>query len=120
MLERIHPSPDNILAFSARQKVTDEDYKSMLIPSVENQIKANGKVRFVYLIGPEFEGFEAKAALDDALLGLHHWRDFERVAIVTDKDWIANTMRIFLPLMPAKAKLFNINQLQDALNWAAA
>jgi len=29
-------------------------------------------------------------------------------------------MRIFLPLMPAKAKLFNIDELQDALNWAAA
>ncbi len=84
------------------------------------KITAEGKVRLVYAIGPEFEGFDAKAALDDALLGLAHWRDFEKIAVVTDRDWITDAMRMFLPLWPAKTKLFTIDQMQDALDWAAA
>ncbi|WP_323036428.1 STAS/SEC14 domain-containing protein [Pararhodobacter sp.] len=120
MLEHVKTAANTVLAFRAVGKVTDEDYTSILIPAVEEQIKSQGKARFVYVIGPEFEGFEAKAMLDDALFGLHHWRDFERIALVTNHDWIANTMRIFLPLMPAKTEIFHTNELTDAVAWAAA
>ncbi|MCB1369228.1 MAG: STAS/SEC14 domain-containing protein [Rhodobacteraceae bacterium] len=120
MLERIKTSSDAVLAFRAIGKITDEDYKSALIPAVEDQIMALGKARFVYVIGPEFESFGGGAMLDDALFGLHHWRDFERIAVVTDRDWITNAMRIFAPLMPAKTKLFHTDELNDALAWAAA
>lgn len=120
MFERITPAPDNVLAIKAIGQITDEDYKTFLIPEVEDQIKTHGKVRLVYVIGPEFEGYDVKAALDDAFLGLHHWKDFERIAVVTDRDWISKAMRIFMPLLPAKKKLFGIDQINDALKWAAS
>lgn len=120
MLERIKSSSKDVLAFRAVGKVTDEDYKSALIPAVEDQIRTQGKARFVYVIGPEFECFGSEAMLDDALFGVKHWRDFERIALVTDRDWIANAMRIVMPLMPAKTKLFHTDELKDALAWAAA
>lgn len=120
MLERMKTATNDILAFRAVGKITDEDYKSALIPAVEEQIRTQGKARLVYVIGPEFESFGGKAMLDDALFGVKHWRDFERIALVTDRDWIANTMRIFMPLMPARTKLFHTDELKDALAWAAA
>jgi len=120
MLERIETSSNDVLAFRAVGKITDEDYKSALIPAVEDQISTQGKARFVYVLGPEFTGFGGKAMLDDALFGVTHWRDFERIAVVTDRDWIANTLRIFMPLMPARTKLFHTDKLKDALAWAAA
>lgn len=120
MLERIVPTASTVLAFRAVGKITGEDYKSTLIPALDAQITAQGKARFVYVIGPEFEGFEAGAMLDDALFGVTHWRDFERIAVVTDHDWIANGMRMFMPLLPAKTKLFKAGEQSDALTWAAA
>ncbi|MCB1310809.1 MAG: STAS/SEC14 domain-containing protein [Sedimentitalea sp.] len=120
MLEPMESSSNGVLAFRAVGKITDEDYKSALIPAVEDQIKTQGKARLVYVIGPEFESYGGKAMLDDALFGVKHWRDFERIAVVTDRDWIANAMRIFMPLMPAQTKLFHTNELKDALAWAVA
>ena len=120
MLERIKSTSPNVLAMRAVGKITDEDYKTVLIPAVESQIQAQRKVRFVYVIGPEFESFSMQAMLDDALFGLHHWRDLERVAVVTDRESIAHAMRIFMPPLPAKSKVFHTDQLKDALAWAAA
>ena len=120
MLEPIQNAPANVLALRAVGKIEDGDYKSVLIPAVELQIKTFGKVRLVYELGSEFEGFSAKAALDDALLGLDHWQDFERIAIVTDRTWIADALRLFLPLLPAKSKLFTTDHRQAALDWAGA
>ncbi|MFZ1469280.1 MAG: STAS/SEC14 domain-containing protein [Paracoccaceae bacterium] len=119
MLERLHTAPDNVLVFKASGRITDEDYKTVLIPAIEDRIKTDGKIRFVYVIGPECGGVDAGAVLDDALFGLHHWRDFERIGIVTDHDWIARAMRMFMPLMPARTRLFGIDQMQAALSWAA-
>lgn len=120
MLEHIQSAHGNLLAIRAVGRITDTDYKTVLIPEIELRIKEDGKVRFVYVLGPEFEGYGAKAAMDDVLLGLHHWRDFERLAIVTDRDWIANGMRIFMPLMPARTRVFGMDEMQEALDWAAA
>lgn len=119
MFQRIQSAPATILAVRAVGKITDEDYKTMLIPAVEYRIKTDGKVRLLYEIGHEFEGFDPQAALDDAQLGLTHWEDFERVAIVTDREWIANAMRLFMPFQPAKMKLFSVEHLEEAMTWAA-
>lgn len=120
MLKRIEPTANGVLAFKAVGKITAEDYKSTLIPALEEHIKAHGKARFVYVVGPEFEGFEAGAVMDDALFGLTHWRDFERIAVVTDHDWIAAGVRMFMPLIPAETRLFTADKQTDALTWAAA
>ena len=120
MLKRIVSAPKNVLAVKASGTLTDSDYKTVLIPAVEEQIKAAGKIRLVYEIGPEFDGFDAGAAMDDALLGLKHWREFEKIAVVTDHAWLANTVRLFLPLFPKQTKLFAIGQAKEAIAWAAA
>ena len=120
MLEHISPTPQNVLAVKAVGKITEEDYRSVLIPAIEDQIAAQGKARFVYVIGPEFDSFALGAMVQDALLGLHHWRDLERLAVVTDRDWIANAMRLIAPLIPAQTRNFDAGQLNEALAWAAA
>jgi hypothetical protein len=119
MLEHITPTPENVLAVKASGTVTGSDYKTVLIPAFEKQAKA-GKVRLVYEVGPECDGFDASAALNDAALGLGHWRDFEKVAIVTDRAWIAHAVHMLMPLFPAETKLFRIGQTRDAVAWAAA
>lgn len=120
MFTRIANAPPNVLAIRAMGRITDDDYRSMLVPAIEQQIRTVGKIRLVYVIGAEFEGFDMMAAMDDALLGIHHWKDFEKVAVATDRDWIANGVRMMGPLLPAKTRIFDVAQMQDALDWAAA
>ena len=119
MFERIDNVPENVIAMRAVGKITDTDYKDVLVPAIEAQIQMVGKVRLVYVLGSAFDSFTAHAAMDDAMLGMHHWKDFKKVAVVTNCDWIQKAVRIFLPLFPARTKLFQENQLANAIDWAA-
>ncbi|MBM2293188.1 STAS/SEC14 domain-containing protein [Sulfitobacter pseudonitzschiae] len=119
MFELIQPTPPNLIAVKAVGKIEDADYKTVLALAVDKMVAEQGKARLVFEIGDEFDGFTAHAVLDDAALGIEHWRDFEKIALVTDHSWIAGAVRMFAPYMPAQVKLFGLPQRDDALAWAA-
>ncbi len=66
MINTIGGLPDNVVAFEAEGKVSASDYESILIPAVEAATKGDDKARFLLMFGPDFDGYEAEAALDDA------------------------------------------------------
>lgn len=51
-----------MLAFRAVGKVEASDYENVLTPAIEVAISEHGKVRLVYELGPEFEGYSSSAA----------------------------------------------------------
>jgi hypothetical protein len=51
---------------------------------------------------------------------VEHPTRWERVAVVTDVDWIVQMMRLFSFLMPCPAKLFPTSELAQANAWIIA
>jgi len=122
MLEIIEGLPDNAVGFTAKGNVTAEDYETVLIPAVEEKLKKHEKVRLLYHLGEEFERFEAGAMWDDAKVGLGHITDWEKIAIVTDVNWIQQAGKIFgfaIETMSASGdvKVFHNSELEDAIKW---
>ncbi len=122
MLELIQGLPDNALGFSAKGKVTSKDYETILIPAVEEKLKNNDKVRLLYHLGNEFGGFEAGAMWDDAKVGLAHITEWEKIAIVTDVNWIKEAGKIFRfanesLLVTGQVKVFSNEELDIAITW---
>ncbi len=117
MLERMQGLPDNVLGVEAKGKVTGTDYESLLIPAVEEILERHGRMRFLYLLGNEFEGFDAKAVWDDAKVGLRHIRSWERVAVVTDVEWIRTMVKAFGFVMPGDIRVFGNRELAEARQW---
>ncbi|MGB2176790.1 MAG: STAS/SEC14 domain-containing protein, partial [Hyphomonas sp.] len=105
MFKRIPSAPPGIVAFQAEGKITDSDYKTILVPAVDAAIKEHGKARILIRFGPEFGTYTAHAMLDDAVFGTAHYTAFERIAMVTDIGWLANSMRFFAPLIPGKMRV---------------
>jgi hypothetical protein len=119
MIERIEPAPDGVIAFRAVGKVEAEDYHEVLTPAIEAAIAEYGKVRIVYELGPEFDGYSAGAAWEDMKLWTPHLSKWERCAVVTDHRLIADAIRAFSMLMPGEVKVFPVANLDQALGWAA-
>lgn len=117
MIEIMQSMADNIVAVSASGKVTGEDYENVLIPEIERVLKSNKKIRVIYVLGPEFSGFTAGAMWDDAKIGLRHLTAYEKVAVVTDVNWVVNAMKFFSFLMPCPMKIFGNDRLQEAKTW---
>lgn len=120
MLEVIVGFPENVVAISAKGKVTGKDYESVLIPAVEKALAHHERIRFLYRVGSEFAGFTAAALWDDAVVGLRNRKAFERVAVVTDLHWLADAVKALGFLVSCPVKVFGDNELDHAKAWVAA
>jgi hypothetical protein len=117
MIEQIPDLPDNVLGFTAKGTVTSDDYESVIIPAVEKLFSRQSKVRFLYHLGEEFTGFEAAAMWDDTKLGLKHLTGWERMAVVSDVEWIRAAVKIFGLAMPGHVRVYHNDALSDAKQW---
>ena len=122
MLELIEGLPDNALGFTAKGNVTSEDYETVFIPAVEEKLKKHENVRLLYHLGNEFEKFEAGAMWDDAKVGLGHITNWEKIAIVTDVNWIEQAGKIFgfaieTMSVSGDVKVFHNSELEEAIKW---
>ena len=59
MIEPIEGAPPGVLAFKAVGKVEAADYEQVLTPAIEQAIAGGGKVRLVYELGQEYDGYSA-------------------------------------------------------------
>ena len=109
--------PSRALAVvSRRQRVAE----LFLQGWTQTAIAEHGKVRLVYVLGPEFDDYEGDAVWEDIKLGARHPADFERIAIVTDGRWARPATKVISLLFPGKARAFGLDELGPAKAWAAA
>ncbi|MEE9213538.1 MAG: STAS/SEC14 domain-containing protein [Thermodesulfobacteriota bacterium] len=120
MLEHIPDLPGNVVGFSATGTVTADDYESVLIPTVETKLKDYDKIRMLYYLGPDFKGFSVGAMWDDAKVGLRHITAWEKIAVVSDVEWIRGATKFFGFAIPGQVKVFSNAQLPDAREWITA
>lgn len=120
MIERIEGAPPDIVALKAVGDVHASDYRDVFEPAIEAAIAEHGKVRVVYELGPEFNGYSAGAAWEDLRLGGAHLSKWERVAVVTDHTLIRDAVLAFRIFMPGSVKVFSVSELDGAMAWASA
>ena len=117
MIEIMPESNGSALALKATGKLTDADYKEVLIPKIEETIKQSGKAKVLLYLPEDFAGWEAHAAWDDARFGLRHRNDFEKLAVVGGARWVEWATKIASHFMKGEVKTFSEEQLQEGLNW---
>ena len=78
MIERIDGAPAGVLAFKAVGEVTLDDYTQVLKPALDTALSGGRKLRAVFMIGPEFTGYESGVKREDLGLGLGFLRKWER------------------------------------------
>ena len=71
----------------------------------------------LYHLGPTFTGYKAEAMWDDAKVGLQHLTHFEKIAVVTDVEWIIRLVKAAGFLIPGEVRLFANSELRVAQEW---
>ena len=75
------------------------------------------------VIGPDYEGFGPGGFVEDLKLGfgtvLPHHSAFKRIAIVSDKDWVAHVLHALAWMIPGDLAVFGLEELDRAKEWAA-
>ena len=119
MIEVLENLPENVFGVEAIGTVTDDDYEQVIVPAIARQREELGKVRFVYVLGEQFDGWTLGALWDDAKLGIKDLGTLERIAVVTDKDWLQHTVKAFGRMVPGRLRVFGVAELDAAVAWAA-
>lgn len=120
MIEIIENLPGSVVGARASGHVTASDYETVLVPAIENAIKSHGSIRLLYHLGPAFENYSPGAMWDDMKIGFSHLQAWERLALVTDHEWLAGGTRLFSFAMPCPVKVFADRDYDDAVKWIAS
>ncbi len=117
MLKILDETKYNLLAIRAGTYLRKEDYDK-INPLIDKIVKEYGKVS-LYLELEKMDGISAKALYKDVKTSVKHFNDFERIAVVGDKEWKNTTTEIVNLLTPADVKYFNYEEILQAKEWAS-
>jgi hypothetical protein len=120
MIERIEDMPEGTLGFEGSGEITAGDYRDAMVGPVEEAGRDGAPVRLLFLLGDRFESFSGGAMWEDAKFGLTKHIHWNRVAFVTDVDWMRHLSGAFGWMVPGKFKVFPVAELDAARAWTAA
>lgn len=113
-------SPPNVLVVRAVGTLEKADYTGTLEPAVERMVAEHGELRAVIVVGDEFDSIAGSAVWEDSKFGIAHWGKWKRCAVVSDKTWVKDALKVFGWLMPGEMDQFGVADLDRAIEWAAA
>ncbi|GAB2547048.1 SpoIIAA family protein [Rhodanobacter koreensis] len=117
MIAQIEGLPAGTLGFRAHGQVTAADYENIIVPDVEAAFALNRKLRVLYVTAEDFTGFDPGAMWDDVKMGMRHFSGWDRVALVSDVQWLRTTTSAMSFMVPAEIRLFHLNELDEAQRW---
>ncbi|MBV8966931.1 MAG: STAS/SEC14 domain-containing protein [Mycobacteriaceae bacterium] len=121
MIEVLADMPEGVTGIRVSGRLRGEDLREFR-PAMDGIVQ-RGEIRIVEVIAPDYEGFGPGGLIEDLKLGLgaliQHHRAFKRIAVVSDKDWVAHALHAFAWMVPGELKLFRLDELDQAKEWAA-
>lgn len=120
MVERLEGFPDFVLAFVGKGHVSKADYDETIVPALKSALERHDRLRLYYETGADFAGIDRDAIWEDFSLGLETFMHWERVAVVTDVEWIKQGTRFFSFLMPCPTRVFAASEAVQAKIWILA
>lgn len=117
MMEIIPGLPENVVAVTVSGILTGEDYERVLIPAIEDKMQKYGKIRLLYQLSEKYEGFNDRAMMEDARFDVRYLAKFEKIAFVSDVDWIINTIKVLKFVIPGSVRTCRNEALPRAKAW---
>jgi hypothetical protein len=117
MIEFMPESNENILGVRASGKLTDDDYKNVLVPKLESLLEHHSKLRVLFYMDENFRGWDLKSAWDNTTLDVKHRGDFEKIAMVGAPAWEEWCVKIAAVLMKGRMRTFRSDELDRAWEW---
>jgi hypothetical protein len=123
MIEAIADMPEGTIGLRVWGSVTRDDYVDVLMPALNKAAEDTEAIRLVFQVGPDFQHFTPGMMGADVTAGLNfgvkHWSAWRRMAVVTDVEWLRHSMQMFGWMTPGEARLFSLDELDQAKEWVA-
>jgi SpoIIAA-like len=123
MIEPLRDLATGVIGFRFSGHVSKDEYRHVLLPALKERLDKGDKVRLAVVIDNDFDRFEGGALWEDMRFGfgsgLTHLSAWERMALVSDADWVRHAITLLGWLVPGEVKVFPLDQLDAAKEWLA-
>ena len=89
----------------------------MFASNNEEKLREHGRVRVLFHLDPDFQGWTPGALWEDLKLDLKHRGNFEKVALVGAPLWADALMGLFGHFMSGEVRTFLREHLAEAWIW---
>jgi SpoIIAA-like len=121
MIELLPDMPEGVMGIRVSGRLRGDDLRDFK-PAMDELLKTD-EIRIVEVIAPDYEGFGPGGLVEDLKLGfgavLSHHSAFKRIAVVSDKDWVAHVLHALAWMVPGDLAIFGLDKLERAKEWAA-
>ncbi len=80
-------------------------------------MKKRKALNVLCLLGENFKGFKLGALKEDLEIGIKYFKDWKKIAFLSDKEWMKHTVKAFGFLVPAKVRTFENKEMEAAIKW---
>jgi hypothetical protein len=120
VVQAIEGMPAGALGFRISGRITRDEYFEILNP-IREQLERGEKVSFLIETAPDFQGLDLGALWEDVKVagsvGLRYRSSWERLAVVTDKEWMRHGIAAFGWVIPGEIRVFEPGALEAAKAW---
>jgi len=121
MIEVLPDMPAGVTGIRVSGRLSGQDMREFQ-PTMRSMLDGD-ELRIVEVIAADYEGFGPGGLVEDMKMGfgalLHHRSAFKRIAVVSDKEWVAHTLHAFAWMVPGELAIFGLDELDRAKQWAA-
>ena len=117
MMEVATGFPRDILALVWHEKLSDDDVRCDMTPQERDSRAGKHDMRLLAkVVDPDRFNSEI-ATLEDLSQGVGQWRDYGRIAVVTDEPLFRHAVQFFGPFFHSPIRVFSNAQSLDARTW---
>jgi hypothetical protein len=121
MIEILQDVPQGVTGFRVSGRLVGDDLRTF--KPVMQDMLGTGEIRIVEVIAPDYEGFGPGGLVEDLKMGfgalIQHHSEFKRIAVVSDKEWVAHALHALAWMVPGELAIFGLDELDRAKEWAA-
>jgi len=121
MIEVLPDMPEGVTGIRVSGRVSGDEMREFK-PDMEEMLNT-GEIRIVEVIASDYEGFGRGGLVEDLKMGFgalfRHHSAFKRIAVVSDKEWVAHTLHAVGWMVPGELAFFGLDELERAKEWAA-
>lgn len=119
MTQLIPLTTDHIVGYRIEGTVSETDF-DRIARAIEDKLKQHDKLQ-LYVEIASFKGISLEALLKDFVFGIKYFNRFDRIVVVTDKDWINKVVSLEGALIPGlEANAFTFDEKERAMEWLLA
>jgi hypothetical protein len=120
MVELLNDFPPHVAAYKASGAVSKEEYEQVVMARVDEVADKFSKINFLVRLETDMDNYAMGAFLDYLKVSFEHFFKWNRMAIVTDEQWLRNAYEILSPLVHGVIKGYELKQYEEAKEWVSA